>query len=453
MPDQPNDDRDQELERDVRDAMEGMASEAAPPPSPPPEVLRTAKRRLVRNSTALVVALVLIAGGVAAGLQFTNRDSDSIGPQPSPTTQVPSPTESPEPSPDETGEAPTPSSTEPEPSPTVAEPSPTETLPSGGGGTGTGPLPVMLFLDGRVWRYVNGTKGLAGIPIGSIPEQTAAQPPVATPYGIVVLGGTPGRAGNLWLMQSNGDRQLLHSGVNGFGVSGDGSLVAYSVGGRRILIEHSLVTGVDTASCTGCTTFPRVVGYAGSHVILETGDGAGAMAATWEPHLDIPANVFSIDGFGSALGTDPTSNMAVLNQGDGLCWWTVRIGPDGSSDPVQQGDQCGSFFGISFESGGATLAGVEADFPGSVRHFLVIAGTDSALGGKTQFNGAFQTWWAESTRSGPGSILVLSGRTAGSLAVTQCRVSENLCSNQPVWTGFARELGGGSAWIVEERPA
>ena len=449
MPEQPNDDR--ELEHEVRDAMDGMASEAAPPPSAPPGVLSAAKRRLARNSAALVVALVLIAGGVAAGLQFTNRDStsDPIGtttgpPSVAPTASPASP--EPTPSPVESGGTPT-------PSPTDAEPSPTETVPSGAGGTGTGPLPVKLFLDGRIWRYVNGTKGLAGIPVGSIPEPTAAQPPVATPYGIVVLGGTPGLAGNLWLMQPNGDRELIDSNVSGFAVSDDGTRVTYARLGpgnfHALLIELHLDETDVLRGSLDVDNFVRVIGYAGDVVVLETGDGAAASAATWTPGA---LGIVPVDGFGSAVGTDPTSDLAVLNQGDGPCWWVVRIRPNGTGDPVRQGDRCGPLLGVSFESGGATLAGIDAELPGSLRRFVVIEGTGSPLGGRAPVQGAFQTWWTESSATGPGNILVMTGRAGSSRAIIQCRVSENLCSDEPVWSGFARDTVG-SSWIVEQRPA
>jgi hypothetical protein len=449
MPDQPHDESDQELEGDVRDTMDGMASEAAPPPSAPPGVLRAAKRRVARNSAALVLALVLIAGGIAAGLQLTNRHStsDPIGSTTGPPSVAPtSSTESPEPTPSPTGSEGTPT-----PSPTEAEPSPTETLPTSGGGTGTGPLPAMLFLDGVIWRYVNGTKGLAGIAVGSIPEPGAAQPPVATPFGIVVLGGTPDRGGNLWLIQPNGDRELLDSGVVGFGVSGNGSQVAYALEGdgqHSILVEHSLVTGESTARFPGLDTFARVIGYVGNQVVLDTGDGAAATVAMWEPSTD---RIVSVDGFGSAVGTDPTSDLAVLNQGDGPCWWVVRIRSDGTGDPLQEGD-CRPALSVSFEPGGATLAGVEVDpaFDSPGRR-LIVAGTESELGGAVNLTGAFQAWWAEPSGPGPGNILVMSLFQRHRLSVIQCRVSENLCSEQPVWTTYAGERS--NDWIVEERPA
>jgi hypothetical protein len=376
---------------------------------------------VARNSAALVVALVLIVGGVATGLQLTP---------------------SPAPSPDETRGPPTPSSTEAEPSPTVAEPSPTETLPSGGGGTGTGPLPVMLFLDGVIYRYLNGTKGLAAVPVGSIPEKTAVQPPVAIKEGVLVLGGQAGHETNLWLVPDGGNRTRIASNVGGFALSADGQRLAYSElldGSRRSRLTEVHLRILEPAITLEVDTNASVVGYVGDDVVLDTGDGAGVQAQTWRPGDDA---IHPINGFTSPIATDPQSGFAVMVRGDGGCWSIVNL-----LDPNIAEETLNDCWirGVSFEPGGSTLAGIEFRRP--TERFLLV-GTTSNLGGEAELDGGLQTYWTQSSRHGPGQIMVMAEPTPGKLMVRTCQVSENLCSELPVWTGTSTGEQG-SAWIVE----
>jgi hypothetical protein len=441
MPEPPD-----EFEREVREELDDMAGEAAPSPTAPPGVLRSARRRVARNSAVLVVALAMVMGGVVAGIQLVGRDGS--GPIPIATTEPPtSGVPTCDLSHQQGGTCPggstapeTTSPTTPATSTPSATSSPSEPGPPGG--TGTGPLPTMLFVDGVIYRYLNGTKGLAAVRVGSVPETTAEQPPVATPFGIVVLGGRPGQDTELWSISESGGRHLIATNVDGFGVSADGSRLAYaqrSDGFRSVL--HLIEAGRPEQSGVRLGTFARVIGFAGDRVVLETGDGAGATVATWRPGDD---HIVPVDGYGSAVATDPPTGWAVLDQGDGPCWAVLRIRTDGSVGEPKLGD-CRGFVGVSFEPGGGTLAGVEFGPAGGSRQ-LVLAGTIEQLGGGLSYEGAFQTWW-----DGLGEFLVMSEPTTGHLAITQCRVSENICPDPPLWSGEGSG-GVGTAWIVEKRP-
>jgi hypothetical protein len=129
----------------------------------------------------------------------------------------------------------------------------------------------------------------------------------------------------------------------------------------------------------------------------------------------------------------------------------VRIGPDGTAGQPKLGDSCG-LVQASFQPGGEAIAGIEltSEARTGPQRFL-LAGTHSQLGGATDVEGAFQTLW-KGTDAGAPTILVLSEPEPGHLAVIECRVSENLCSGDPMWTGTAQG-GVDTAWIVEERPA
>ncbi|MFL5797185.1 MAG: hypothetical protein ACJ77A_04540 [Actinomycetota bacterium] len=427
MPDRPDD-----LEPDVRHLLEDMASAADPPSKAPPAVVRTARRRLVRNSVALATVLsVIVAGGAVAGARLVN------GPDHGAVVPIGSGTPSAEPS----TPGPVPSeSTQPSPSPTASD------MPAGG--SGTGPLPAMVFLDGVVYRYAQGPQGLSAEVLGVIPETTAAQPPVATPSGVLVLGGRPGAETELWLLPDQGSRRLLVSRIDGFAVSADGSRVTYANttadSTHSELIEASVETGAVLHSAT-FDTFIRAIGYAGDVVVLDTGDGAAASAATWSPG---GTTISRIKGYGTADATDPDTGLAVLNQGDGVCWSILHLGPTGNAGqgPAKTGDSCG-VVGISFETGAGTIAGVELTSEAATgTQRLILAGTDSQLGGAVDVDGAFQTLWTAT-----GRFLVLTEPTDGHFAVVRCQVSENICPDGPVWSASGAG-GDGTAWLVEERP-
>jgi hypothetical protein len=429
MPDRPDD-----FEPDVLDLLEGMASEATPPATVPPGVLRTARRRLARNSAAVVVALSVLAGGAVAGIRLSDRgDGRPVLPIGSGTPTAP---------------APSPATTASPIEPSSPTPSATSTPPAGGGGTG--PLPAMVFLDGVVYRYAQTDQGPVGEVAGVIPEATAAQPPVATPFGVLVLGGRSGRDTTLWLLPENSPRRMLASNTDGFAVSADGTRVAYAtITGRGSspseLVEVDLQSGSVLHSAT-FDTFVRAIGYAADEVVLDTGDGASSMVATWQPGS---THFSPVDGFGTAVAADPGSGFAVLHQGDGACWSIVQLGPTGQAGQAgpKQGDTCG-LVQASFDPTGEVIAGIELiseDRSGAQR--LILAGTASQLGGAFELDGAFQTLWVDRQH-----ILVLEEPAPGRLAVQRCQVSENICPDGPVWTADGAG-GDGSAWLVEERPA
>jgi hypothetical protein len=429
-------DRREDLAPDVRDLLEGMASDAAPPTKAPPGVLHTARRRLTRNSAALVVALTIVTGGAVAGARLAG----GIGHGPALPIGSGTPTAEP------TTSQPTPSASES----TQASGSPTPSGAGAVGGTGTGPMPAMVFLDGVVYRYSQTPEGLAGEVVGEVPEDTAAQPPVETPFGVLVLGGTPGHGTHLWLIHADSlapDR--LASDLDGFAVSADGSRLAYATladGSQRSeLIERSLQTGAVLHSAS-VDTYVRVVGYATDVVVLSTGDGASASAAVWSPGA---SSFNAINGFGRAIAADPASGFAVLTQGDGVCWSIVSLAPTGNAGragPPKQPVSCG-IAQASFDSDGKLVAGIELTSEARTGpQRLVLAGADSQLGGAVAVDGAFQTQWVGQR------IMVLMESAPGRYAVEWCQVSENICPDGPVWTASGAG-GDGTAWLVEESPA
>src|SRR5205814_3845770 len=130
----------------------------------------------------------------------------------------------------------------------------------------------------------------------------------------------------------------------------------------------------------------------GDLVVLDTGDGAAASAATWSPG---DASISRLHGYGRAVAADSRSGFAVLTQGDGACWSIVPLGPVGQpgTGPPRQGEGCG-IAQVSFDPDGSAVAGIELTSEartGSQR--FIIQGTTSRLGAAVGIDGAFQTLW------------------------------------------------------------
>jgi hypothetical protein len=288
--------------------------------------------------------------------------------------------------------------------------------------------------------------------VGIVPDDTAVQPPVSTPEGVVVLGGRAGQETRLWLL-AGGAPVLLATRVDGFAVSADGSRIAYSTPdvdpGISTITEGPLARIKNVHSESVIDMSVRVIGFAGSDVVVDSGDGAAAQAAIWTPDS---TSVRPLQGYGTAVTTDPASGTAVLTEGDGRCWVIASLGPVGNAGvgPPKRGPGCG-IGQASVEPGGDAVAGIlltSEDRSGTQR--FVVAGATSQLGGETDLDGAFQTWW-KGTDGGAPAILVMSEPDPDHFTVTECRVSENLCSSDPVWSGTGQG-GPGTAWMVEERP-
>ncbi|HEY7280847.1 MAG TPA: hypothetical protein VID47_04555 [Actinomycetota bacterium] len=438
MPDRPDDSFDD----DLREGLESLAGEAAPPAKAPTSVLSSARRRVAWNSAALVVAVVLVIGGVVAGYGLTGGNGSTpapigslTGPSPVPTSARPTsvpPTSAPVTS-----------------APSTSAPSP---VPAPSFGPWTGPNDTMMFIDGVVYRFFLGSEQPAVI--GLSPDATAVQSPVSTPYGVVVLGRQAGHETHLWLLpKEGGPAQELATNTDGFAVSADGSQIAFATLNHAATSSTLRVLSLSQlpapASAT-IDTYVRVVGFALGEVVVDTGDGAAAQAATWTPGS---SSISPLQGHGRAIATDPASGFAVLTEGDGTCWVIAALGPSGNAGhgPPKRGDGCG-IDQASFDPSGDAMTAIESaskDRYGP-RQF-VLSGTTSLLGGGTEIKGAFQTWWARPSAGGPGSILVLTEAGPGMFTVLECRVSENLCPFQ-VWMGTGAE-GEGTTWIVEERPA
>jgi hypothetical protein len=272
---------------------------------------------------------------------------------------------------------------------------------------------------------------------------------------VIVLGGRPFRETHLWLIPPGGGRAvLLASRVSGFAVSADGSRIAYSQldvdPGITTLWEGPLSGIRKVRASATIQSDVRVVGFAGTDVIVDTGDGASAAAAVWSSDQ---TSLLRLQGYGTAVATDPASGFAVLTEGDGRCWVIASLAPTGNAGvgPPKRGVGCG-IAQASFEPNGDAMAGIiltSEDRRGP--QTFVLEGTGSQLGGEFGVDGAFQTWW-KGTEHGAPSILVLSEPESNTITITQCVESEQLCSSDPVWkaTGAGDP---GTAWIVEERPS
>jgi hypothetical protein len=433
MPDRPDDFDDDQL----RDALEGLAGEAAPPAKAPPSVLSSARRRVARNSAVLAVAVMLVVGGVLAGYGLTGGNHGTPVPIGSLTGTSPAPTSAPS------------TSVPPTSAPVTSAPSP---VPAPSFGPWTGPNETTLFIDGVVYRFFLGSEQPAVI--GLVPDATAVQPPVSTPSGVVVLGGRAGHETHLWLLPAEGGpAELIVSDTTSFAVSADGARIAFATSdepGRSVMWDVPLASFRPLANGTPVDADVRVIGFVGDEVVVDTGDGAAAQAATWTPGA---SSISPLPGHGRAIATDPTSGFAVLTEGDGTCWVIAALGPAGNAGhgPPKRGDGCG-IVQASFDRHGDAVTAIELtseDRSGPQQ--FVLSGTTSPLGGGTQIDGAFQTLW-KGIEAGAPTILVMTEARPGTVAVVQCRISENLCASKPFWT--ATDAGDeGTAWLVEERPA
>ncbi len=438
MPEPPDDFDDEQL----RDALEDLAGEAAPPAKAPPGVLASARRRVARNSAVLAVAVVLVVGGVVAGYGLTGGNGSTPVPIGSLTGPSPVPTSAPS------------TTIPPTSAPVTSTPSP---IPAPSFAPWTRPNDTMLFVDGVVYRFFPG--GPQPAVVGIVPDDTAVQPPVSTPYGVVVLGGRAGRETHLWLIPAGGGQaRLLASHTDGFAISADGKWVAYAT-----LNENSTASVMRIRPLSPCCTvsiktntpvdaYVHVVGFIGMDLLVSTGDGAAASAAVWS---ESQRSLQRLDGYGSAIATDPTRGFAVLTEGDGRCWVIVPIVSSGSGGHMGSGKQAGHGCGIlqaSFQSNGQAVSGILTTSPDrTAPTTFVLQGTTSQLGGEAGVDGAFQTLWKGSDAGAP-VILVMTEPTPDTVALVECRVSENLCASKPFWT--ATGAGDpGTAWLVEERPA
>jgi hypothetical protein len=435
MPDRPD-----EFDRDLREGLEGLAGEASPPTRAPTSVLSSARRRVARNSAALAIAMVLVVGGVVAGYGLTGGNGNSPKPIGSITGLSPVPTSAPS------------TSVPPTSAPMTSPPSP---VPAPAFGRWTGPSDTMLFVDGVVYRFARDQAAGQPAVVGIVPDETAVQPPVSTPYGVVVLGGRASHATRLWLLPAGGGpAQELAEGTDGIAVSADGSNVAfmqlYPKSSAYQPVVYSLAD--NSSSVCSCTFqgYARAVGYVGDRLVVNTGDGASAHAAVMSP-FQRPT---PLTGYGTAVATDPKSGLAVLTEGDGRCWTIVLItssGSGGHGSGRQAGQRCG-ILQASFQPNGQAVSAVISNSPDrTAATTFVLQGTSSPLGGEATVDGAFQTLW-KGTEAGAPTILVMTEPRPGTVAVVECRVSENLCSGDPVWTAIGAG-DPGTAWLVEERPS
>ena len=281
----------------------------------PPAVLARARRRrsthLVTGIGVVVVVLLAVTTAVAR-LQDAEETRVVAGPS---ETSVPLPTPS-----------------TPQGTPLAGTLAVTGSPPVGSQPCGSAcppPTPTRL-LD----LSVSPATELARLPGTPLAESR----PVRTASGVLVLTRDQ-QEGTLWLVATaNREPVRLAERVEGFAVAADGRTVAWSsqsaVFGSPVSQTTLVVARLPDATPLHSTTyagFARVAGFAGDVVLLSTGDGAGAAAATWVPGRD---SVVRARGFGTASLGDAPRNRAVLGEGDSPCGVLVTVGPDGTVAPV-----------------------------------------------------------------------------------------------------------------------
>ncbi len=209
------------------------------------------------------------------------------------------------------------------------------------------PIPgVELFVEGQI------------LDLGTLPPretirlsgtETSAGPPVRTRFGLVVATGPLYTATLFFVGDDGGPPRVLAESVGSFAVAPEGATIAWAEHLGRVgapgpstrLVAARLPDGetVHTTVFEGfavegsSTGFARIVGFSGDVVLLGTGDGAAAVAATWVPAED---RLTPIDGYGGVGAGSPTG-AAAFYQGDGLCLVFVTVAEDGSVVPPDGG--------------------------------------------------------------------------------------------------------------------
>lgn len=221
----------------------------------------------------------------------------------------------------------------------------------------TATLGLRLFVRGKVVEITDGREKI----LLRWPSTTAPyRPPVETRSGFVGLAQS-NRDLTLWgASEGKGLRRIAAGVTQGFAASEDGEFVAYGQSGTAANASTSLALldrrrGV-AAGESAFNGYAEPVGFAGSLVLLATGDGANSEAGLWNPG---GGDVRTFPGYGSAVATDPSTGRFVLGVGDGRCWEVVSSPREISGIPRSQGN-C-DFRPQAFSPSGALLAGIAGE--------------------------------------------------------------------------------------------
>jgi hypothetical protein len=190
-------------------------------------------------------------------------------------------------------------------------------------------------------------------PLAGVRESADARgAPVRTTFGIVAAATDAQGSSTLQVYGDGGaPARVIATQVRGFVVSGDGLQVAYArapfpplqpgaPGAATTIAIADLATGAVRNQIafrgfdldgTASIIDARPVGWAENVVLLNTGDGASAMAAIWKP---ASGEIRPVPGYTSFLAVDVRLPRALLSAGDGGCAIAVAIHVDGGLGPT-----------------------------------------------------------------------------------------------------------------------
>jgi len=193
--------------------------------------------------------------------------------------------------------------------------------------------------------------------VAAFPMKVALDQPVRVEGGFVAVLAD----NNLWFAKENsGESVQLDASVSGVAATPGGASIAYSVVAPDGLSATLKLVDVPTRAVTiqlPLDRFARVRGISNPEVVLDTGDGAAASAAIWDPTGS--NRVTYLDAFGSVGGVG--RNVAVLHEGDGTCGALVTVRNDAIA-PLRNIDLSVGDHGCDpsrweFDASGALVAG------------------------------------------------------------------------------------------------
>ena len=249
--------------------------------SAPVRARARARRNRHKSALGVLAALLVVAGVAGVAL----RDSDEVG-----------------------------VAVRPGPTPTVF--------------TGT-PLPeTYVFVDGKFYDL---SSGVAREIYGPAPGPRASAAPVVTGTGLLFGDDR----GNLWFTPDQGEPRLIDASVVGYAVASDRVTLAWSTvsaDGSASIITRAQLPRLDERSTVVVDSVARPVDFAGTVLMVHTGDGAASGVAVWPYGAD---RVTPLADLRSVAAT--SDGRAVVTSDDGICFnrlvsvranGTVDDGPD-----------------------------------------------------------------------------------------------------------------------------
>ena len=221
-------------------------------------------------------------------------------------------------------------------------------------------------------------------PVALFPMKTAVDAPVRVDGGFVAVLADR----SLWFAKEESAESVqLDTSVDAVAASPGGAAIAYSTvapNGLSSTLKLVDVRSRSTMAQLPLERFARVQGISSPEVLLDTGDGAGASAAIWDPTgLN---RVTYLDAFGGVGGVG--RNVAVLREGDGRCAALVTVRNDAITPlrnvALSAGDHGCDPSRWEFDTSGALVAGsgmigAPAQLRVSVNRFPVAIGNTAVV--------------------------------------------------------------------------